>query len=411
MGIAYDPQIAFWRTLCRCKGSVVPAVIVTPFFNLQLFLHILFLCLDRLIDPVVGWSDGAAGGDGSEVIEDDLVPIVDEDIRRRLSEDVHCAEAVFTGAIPIKSGCEFLPSLDWRAAAAMTSLLTFFIVFYGSQSYTRFRMFYSHTVGLHGTIMNWVCLVRNHLPRDADNLHWNATRLILASLHVMYFTLAESTDGANLSEAELKAIYDRELLTKEEVDRIVKYTGYKPFLPLIWAQREVAAAIEGSTQLPSNDDQLMYHFRELAFQFRGHCGQITNELAEPVPFPYFHMLTFLLFADLLAISWALVTLRIHPALTVTVYVVVLLLFAGLRQVAVDMSNPFGEDEIDVRCPPRTRVGLPATHAASLLTSNVRARVRVPPRSSTSRRSSRRRLITRRLPLPTTGSRTAAPLRL
>ena len=177
------------------------------------------------------------------------------------------------------------------------------------------------------------------------------------------------------------------------------------------AQREVAAAIEGSTQLPSNDDQLMYHFRELAFQFRGHCGQITNELAEPVPFPYFHMLTFLLFADLLAISWALVTLRIHPALTVTVYVVVLLLFAGLRQVAVDMSNPFGEDEIDVRCPPRTRVGLPATHAASLLTSNVRARVRVPPRSSTSRRSSRRRLITRRLPLPTTGSRTAAPLRL
>ena len=230
-------------------------------------------------------------------------------------------------------------------------------------------MFYSHCVGLHGTTMNWVSMVRNHLPRDADHLQWNATRLFLASLHVMYYTLAESTDGANLSDSEMKVIYARELLKEEEVDRIVRYKGYKPFLPLIWAQREVAASIDASTQLPSNDDQLMYHFRELAFQFRGHCGQITNELAEPVPFPYFHMLTLLLFADLLAISWALVSLRMHPALTVTIFVLLLLLFAGLRQVAVDMSNPFGEDAIDVR-----RSAGPATgHAQAASTRAARRR--------------------------------------
>ena len=36
-----------------------------------------------------------------------------------------------------------------------SSLLTFFIVFYGQQSYTRYYMFYQHCIGMNGAIMEW----------------------------------------------------------------------------------------------------------------------------------------------------------------------------------------------------------------------------------------------------------------
>lgn len=43
---------------------------------------------------------------------------------------------------------------------------------------------------------SWVCLVRNHFPAD-PNVQWNATRLLLASMHIQYYTLNESEGGAS----------------------------------------------------------------------------------------------------------------------------------------------------------------------------------------------------------------------
>ena len=43
--------------------------------------------------------------------------------------------------------------------------------------------------------------------------------------------------------------------------------------------------------------------------FAGHNGQISNWLQQPVPFPYFHVLTLLLLVDLLLISYGLVQPR------------------------------------------------------------------------------------------------------
>jgi len=91
---------------------------------------------------------------------------------------------------------------------------------------------------------------------------------------------------------------------------------------------------------------LLSNYRELVFAFRGHCGQITNWLSQPVPFPYFHVLTVLLNMDLLLISYAFVTLNFHAAITSCIYSVICMVFLGLREVAVAMSNPFGDDEID-----------------------------------------------------------------
>lgn len=75
MVVKYDPAVAFWRTLFRCRGSVIPDVVASPFFILQLLIHIVLLALDRLVEPIgAGAAEGADGGD-EDLVEEDQVAI------------------------------------------------------------------------------------------------------------------------------------------------------------------------------------------------------------------------------------------------------------------------------------------------------------------------------------------------
>ena len=47
MGVQYAPEVPFWRTLFRCSGSVIPAVILSPIFMIELLIHLILLSLDR----------------------------------------------------------------------------------------------------------------------------------------------------------------------------------------------------------------------------------------------------------------------------------------------------------------------------------------------------------------------------
>ena len=258
------------------------------------------------------------------------------------------------------------PILQWSQVAVITSLLTFFIVFYGSQCYSRLQSFFASCVGLGGTAMNWVGLVRNHLPRDG-NLQWNATRLMLASMHIMFYTNQTSEGGEEISELEWKSIVERQLLSTEEIAIVQRYKGYQPFLVIVWALDEVEhgllSAVRPSATPDADSDvvfdafgsdryrvgDLLSAFRDLAFTFRGHCGQINNWMNQPVPFPYFHILTVLLQVDLVLISYSCVCNEAEGAstpFTVVVYFIICLVFLGLREVAIAMSDPFGIDDTD-----------------------------------------------------------------
>ena len=74
--------------------------------------------------------------------------------------------------------------------------------------------------------MNWVGLVRNHLPRHG-NLQWNAARLMLASMHIMFYTNQTSEGGEEISELEWKSIVERQLLSTEEIAIVQRYKGYR----------------------------------------------------------------------------------------------------------------------------------------------------------------------------------------
>jgi len=309
-------ELGTFRTLCKCRGTMVPMVGKSPIFWLLLLVHAVLLVI------------------------------------------VHLEEEEEVQGVIVKTKRFQLPPMNYSAVGTVTALLTFFLVFYGSQSYSRLNMFFGHCVGIGGNVMNWVCLVRNHFPAD-PNVQWNATRLLLASMHIQYYTLNESEGGAAITAEEWDTIKKRNLLKQSEIAALKNFTGYKPFLPLVWALGEVEDAllpkpdgdaseveVERANMERFRVSDLLSNFRELAFTFRGHCGQISNWLKQPVPFPYFHVLTLLLVLDLLLISYGLVTLNFTWYLTAVIYTIICLIFLGLKEVAVAMSDPFGDDAID-----------------------------------------------------------------
>ena len=238
-------------------------------------------------------------------------------------------------------------------ALVSLSLLFFFIVFYNNNSYSRFYTLYGHTVGLGANVMEWTALVKMHsVPTDRAG-QWNAVRLLLAGMNILYYSLF----GGDMDDGEWARIIERNLLSFEEVMLLKTYKGFKPFLAVCWALEEAQSLVAAKA---ASDKSVHYdlgqtvrtehintQFREVAFAFRGHCGQIINLLKQPVPFPYFHLLNVMLFFQLNAVAYWLASMPGNlPYFSIPVMAIVSIVLIGMRGLAVQLSNPFGNDSVD-----------------------------------------------------------------
>ena len=194
----------------------------------------------------------------------------------------------------VLSGLHGLPILEWDAAMVPMSLYTFFIVFFGSQAYQRYYMFYQHCTGMSGAVLEWMGMIRRHYGGHLD-CEWNTARLMLAAHHLLFAGL----DGY-VGEPEWLIIRRNNLLSEAEVMALRMYGGNKVYLVLNWALDEVERRLE--TYFESKDDRgtgghgrskkfrqldLLYtDFERAAFNFRTHANQIHSLLAAPVPQPF-----------------------------------------------------------------------------------------------------------------------------
>lgn len=305
MPIAYDPGAGIFRTLCSWSGTILQLILTKPLIYCLCLVHGLFVLADFIL-----WKGEHPGEEWTQSASD-----------------------------------RQLPKLSWKAGALTTSLLIFFIVFYGSQSYSRFYTLYGHCIGLGGATMEWTALVKLHLIPE-PGARWNAVRYILAAMHVMYFGLRDVGPTAGVDEEEWETIRTRQLLTPGEVDTIKAYKGFKPFLPVHWAMMEAEKQLRIADHSDSKSETLMLQqLQEKAFAFRGHCGQIHNLLQQPVPFPYFHILNLMLVITLTIVAYILVP-EGDWYLTLFIQFIASLVLLGLKEVAICLADPFGDDAVD-----------------------------------------------------------------
>ena len=177
--------------------------------------------------------------------------------------------------------------------------------------------FFTHTVGISGSMMQWTALVKLNLPQNqADSAatvidaadasdakaepvpshrHWNAIRYTLASMQICYYTI----HGAGVDDQEWSAMMERGLLGGDEMRALQSYPGNQPWLALCWAVTEVTAQVHAEAKKEDGmaevlaRDRLFERFRELAEKMRWHYGQIINGRKMQVPFfsmHYSHMI-------------------------------------------------------------------------------------------------------------------------
>jgi len=204
-----------------------------------------------------------------------------------------------------------------------------------------------HCVGISGAIMCWTTLVKLHLSGHDPNVQWNCLRHVHAAAHVQYYTL----QGATLTDDEQNVIQGRDLLTSEEIRRVVAYAGFKPILPIYWALAEVKAVLQADS-LTDNASAIRYELRwneflQAALKLRAECSMIVNLLKQPVPWAYFHLLNLMTFVTLLLVSYFLAFVN-SWAMTTAVHGVICLIVLGLKNLAGAMADPFGDDVIDFK---------------------------------------------------------------
>jgi len=246
----------------------------------------------------------------------------------------------------------------WTAALMPSSLVTFLLVFYGGNCYQRYFQLHSLCVGMGGAAMEWIAQVIQWHDHSDPLAQWNKTRHVLAAMHIQYSLLRSTDFPPIVEEADWVEMVDRHLLDRHEVATLKAYKGYKPFLPITWSLSAVRKAIAHGSgagksgrlgELSPAALMAFHSFEQTAFKMRGSMGALANMKAQPIPFAYFHALKVAVLSMLGMVGYWMVDLLYGQPLYISLltFAVFEAMTLGLLEVAVAMSDPFGEDEVDI----------------------------------------------------------------
>jgi len=303
-----------------------------------------------------------------------------------------------------------LPPLDSTVLVGLpSSLLIFLVVFYGGNCYQRYYELWEHLSALNAGVYNWVLqtgfiyspleMNHEHLNKIASKLHgvgrndgtdekakneryrrirlaamWRCSRRMLAAFHLLIRTVdpddPSSSGGLNflgqvrrewsmrespfkgrgLEEEDYKQLMQLQLLRKPEVESLKYYGTQKGALqfivPIKWALDDLVQDCRPETRM-MNSARNYEAMQQIAADFQARALMMVTLLQQPVPLAYYHILKLMQVLVNLLISYAFVDIfKDEWWVSVVVYAIVAGMLLGLQEIAVSMSNPFGEDSTD-----------------------------------------------------------------
>lgn len=290
MTISYEPQDFNELTVFfRWRGSILPSVLCKPAIWLMLFAHTSFYYLH----------------------------MYRADIR--------------------------VPELPWKLMIPPTALLTFFLVFYSGQCFTRYYQLYAKCTGMASCITEITGLLRVHFPEASYDALYNLCRLPVASVYLLYFQLSGGgSDGGKLvTDGEWKVLLQTSLLSESEVQKLKAFKGFRPFLLHTWALRAIQDRLSSDTAKGPGAAYKQYEAKMLKLNVN--ASEIVHMITQPIPFPYYHTLTLMLSLTLLLMAYALV--QFETMVTFPTFFIICLISLGLKETAVALADPFGGDDV------------------------------------------------------------------
>jgi len=248
---------------------------------------------------------------------------------------------------------KYMPLMVMGELNIMGALLTFFLAFYTTSCYNRFLNQYTHLKQIEGTMRSIAIQVRMFylLPAREDEIEnvspeqaaYRSIELLRYLGATYYLVFARLYDGEDRT-FDLDSAHEEGLLTSEECNHLQNMSpSMRWFRVLCWAFEMVSVMgkNEGLEEIPL--DKL--HMGVL--DMRREMNSVTYEAQMPIPLPYYHVITVLCFGFILTYSYSCAFLESSPGVAWLIYAFPVFGFAGMREVAIEMADPFGDDDIDL----------------------------------------------------------------
>jgi hypothetical protein len=241
-----------------------------------------------------------------------------------------------------------LPIALLQQISVISSFLTFFLVFFSSQSYNRYFLQYGKLMLAKGSIFNMANLVSSHLPqyKAMRLVRWLNTAFLLA-----FVGLSKVYEEDNFF---LPLVEMYQLLTPSELERVhtigVDTHGLAYREVLSWVVRDIGALQKQKIISDKIEDAM---WKEVV-KLRENLEVIFDMDDQPIPFVYVHLIYLIstVYLPLMAYTLAYnvsVADRSHGVEVIGVLCLFLacLFVLGLRDLGFILQDPFGEDLQDL----------------------------------------------------------------
>mmetsp|Transcript_40784 Transcript_40784/g.93912 ORF Transcript_40784/g.93912 Transcript_40784/m.93912 type:complete len:347 (-) Transcript_40784:273-1313(-) len=227
--------------------------------------------------------------------------------------------------------------IEWDHVKVITSLTTFFEVFYSNQCFSRYQQLYALTRSLLASLVCFSFEMRVYVQDDYRGHLRLATRYFLASVVLFFF---EAKDQ-NITDREWAQLDKFGLISKKEKAFLDGFSQKQRSLVVLhWAAEVVHLSVRDSGAPPNCLKELVAKLEKA----REHQQVLVDLLNFPVPFPYYHLLNVMLVVCLL--MWAYAMAVTESILSTVIFVFSMTIFMGMLVLANEFANPFGDDDVD-----------------------------------------------------------------
>jgi predicted membrane chloride channel (bestrophin family) len=221
----------------------------------------------------------------------------------------------------------------------LTSLLVFTLSFFNQQAFSKYTSSLASSGQANGALTNTAFHALTQMSYDPPKAR-NLMRLLHAYHHMSYMNFG----GKLTNPRSWEMLRDRNLLSPEECEYLNGKTS--PLRPgsaktphvLGWAYQLVTREIKEGRLAPPLGNFFITEMMSL----RGACGALIGSQENPMPFGYMFAVNFLLY------TWAIsVGLFFAGFLSVygsVAYALVVYVFFNLRNIGIQLSEPFGYKE-------------------------------------------------------------------
>ena len=241
-----------------------------------------------------------------------------------------------------------LPPVQISHISMISGFVTFFMVFFSTQSYTRFLTQYQQLMNAKGAIFDFTLAAVNQVPKERA---MRLVRWLNAANILAYVGLSSVYENHNLF---LPLVKMYKLLTPEELERIEDVdpdagsVAYREILA--WVLSDVASMNVDKT---ISDRATTFMWLQVT-NIRYALAQMFDNDDQPIPFVYVHLIYFLSLLFLPIMSYS-VAVNVGTAaqesgvelLGGLIVFITTVFFLGLRDLGHVLQDPLGDDLQDL----------------------------------------------------------------